>query len=175
MHTYFKAGEIYLSTSEGNVFVNYYPFDEDSIMVELNHTETSLLKMYVNERKVDHIWMPAANGVMYPIPLIPPDMYYLQNFAWFDYIRPLDKDDIFEWRPKKAGTELKESVRHAAPKQKLSDIRKQRGIVEKSPEPPESPENSESSEQSENSESSENSENSENPENSENSESPLAP
>lgn len=178
MHTYFKAGEIYLSTSEGNVFVNYYPFDEDSIMVELNHTETSLLKMYVNERKVDHIWMPAANGVMYPIPLIPPDMYYLQNFAWFDYIRPLDKDDIFEWRPKKAGTELKESVRHAAPKQKLSDIRKQRGIVEKSPEPPESPENSESSEKSENSESSENSENSENSESSENfenSESPLAP
>ena len=27
-----------------------------------------------------------------------------------------------------AGTELKESVRHSAPKQKLSDIKKQRGI-----------------------------------------------
>ena len=137
MHTYFNAGEIYLSTSEGNVFVNYYPFDDDSIMVELNHTETSLLKMFVKERKVDHIWMPAATGIMYPVPLIPPDMYYLENFAWFDYIRPLNKDDIFEWRPKKAGTELKESVRHAAPKQKLSDIRKQRGIVEKKTEPSE--------------------------------------
>ena len=119
------------------MFVNYYPFDDDSIMVELNHTETSLLKMFVKERKVDHIWMPAATGIMYPVPLIPPDMYYLENFAWFDYIRPLNKDDIFEWRPKKAGTELKESVRHAAPKQKLSDIRKQRGIVEKKTEPSE--------------------------------------
>ena len=133
MHTYFKDGEVYLSTSEGNVFVNYYPFDEDSIMVELNHTETSLLKMFVNERKVDHIWMPAATGVMYPIPLIPSDMFYLQNFAWFDYIRPVDKDDIFQWRPKKAGTELKESVRHAAPRQRLSDIRKKRGIAENAP------------------------------------------
>lgn len=130
MHTYFQNGEVCLSTSEGNVFVNYYPFDDDSVMVELNHTETSLLKMFVKDRKVDHIWMPAATGTMYPIPLIPPNMYYLQNFAWFDYIRPLDKNDIFEWRPKKAGTELKESVRHSAPKQKLSDIRKKRGIMD---------------------------------------------
>ena len=128
MHSYFKDGDLYLSTSEGNVFVNYYPFDEDSIMVELNHTETSLLKMFVKDKKVDHIWMPAATGIMYPIPLIPPDALYLQNFAWFDYIRPRDRFDIFEWRPKEAGTELKESVRHSAPKQKLDDIRKQKGI-----------------------------------------------
>ncbi len=145
MHSYFKNGEMYLSTSEGNVFVNYYPFDEDSIMVEMNHTETTLLKIFLTDRKVDRIWMPAATGTMYPIPLIPQNMLYLENFAWFDYIRPLNKDDIFEWRPKKAGSELKESVRHAAPKQKLSDIKKQRGI-EGSPEKPESPESPETPE-----------------------------
>ena len=136
MRSYFKDGELYLSTSEGNVFVNYYPFDDDSIMVELNHTETSLLKMYLNERKVDHIWMPAATGIMYPIPLIPSDALYLQNFAWFDYIRPLDKYDLFVWRPKKAGTELKESVRHSAPRQKLSDIKKKKGIKDAEPDSP---------------------------------------
>ena len=150
MHSYFKDGDLYLSTSEGNVFVNYYPFDEDSIMVELNHTETSLLKMFVKDRKVDHIWMPAATGIMYPIPLIPPDALYLQNFAWFDYIRPRDKYDIFEWRPKEAGTELKESVRHSAPKQKLDDIRRQKGIEIKKQESTEPlnevPENSDDSE-----------------------------
>ena len=144
MHTYFLDGEVYLSTSEGNVFVNYYPFDDDSIMVELNHTETSLLKMFVKERKVDHIWMPAATGIMYPIPLIPPEALYLQNFAWFDYIRPLDRFDIFEWRPKRAGTELKESVRHSAPQQKLSDIKNQRGLVNPdAPEASEAPDGSE--------------------------------
>ena len=146
MHSYFKEGELFLSTSEGNVFVNYYPFDEDSIMVELNHTETSLLKMYVRERKVDHIWMPAATGIMYPIPLIPPEALYLKNFAWFDYVRPRDRYDIFEWRPKKAGTELKKSVRHLAPKQKLSDIRKQRGIDV--PKPADNPEKADVSEPS---------------------------
>ena len=135
MRSYFQDGELYLSTSEGNVFVNYYPFDEDSIMVEMNHTETSLLKMFVNKNQVDHIWMPAATGIMYPIPLIPTEALYLQNFAWFDYIRPVDRYDLFEWRPKKAGTELKASVRHSAPRQRLSDIKKKKGL--KNPETPE--------------------------------------
>ena len=49
---------------------------------------------------------------------IPPDKYLLEGFAWFDYIRPLNKDDIFNWRPKKAGTELKEQKRREAPKNK---------------------------------------------------------
>ncbi len=137
MHSYFKDGELYLTTSVGNVLVKYYPYDDDSLMVELNHTETSFLKMFIKNKKVDHIWMPAASGIMFPIPLIPPSMYYLPNFAWFDYIRPVDKNDLFVWRPKKAGTELKESARHVAPKQKLSDIKKKRGID--SP-PPTSPE-----------------------------------
>ena len=35
---------------------------------------------------------------------------------FLDYVRPLDKDDIFNWRPKKAGTELKEVKRREPPK-----------------------------------------------------------
>lgn len=132
MYTYFRGGEVYLTTSVGNVYVNYYPFDEDSIMIQMNHTETSLLKMFFKDRKVDRIWMPAATGTMYPIPLIPPDMLYLANFCWFDYIRPVDRYDIFQWRPKAAGSELKERVRHHAPKQKLSDIRKKMEEKDKS-------------------------------------------
>jgi hypothetical protein len=32
---------------------------------------------------------------------IPPDKKKLPGYAWYDYIRPLSKDDIFVWRPKK--------------------------------------------------------------------------
>lgn len=124
MRSYFRGGDPYLTVTKGNVYVNYYPFDDDSVMIEMNHTETTLLKLYMKNKKVDHIWMPAATGTMYPIPLIPADMLYLENFAWFDYIRPTDKNDIFNWRPKKAGTELKKSIQRTAPKQKLSDIKK---------------------------------------------------
>ncbi len=124
MHSYFRDGEIYLSTSIGNVYVNYFHVGEDSILADMNHTETTFLKLYLKNRKVDRIWMPAATGMFYPIPLIPADQLYVENFAWFDYVRPVDKDDIFHWRPKKAGTELKKISRKEAPRQKLTDIKK---------------------------------------------------
>ena len=126
MHSYFRNGEIYLTTLDGNVLVKYYPFDDDSLMIGMNHVETTELKLYMDDRKVQKIWMPAATGTIYPVPLIPPDQLYLENFAWFDYIRPSDKDDIFNWRTKRAGSELKESVRREAPKQRLNEISKKK-------------------------------------------------
>lgn len=124
MHTYFRDGEAYLSTSIGNVYVNYFHMGEDSILADMNRTETTFLKIFLKDRKVDRIWMPAATGSFYPIPLIPAEVLYVENFAWFDYVRPVDKHDIFEWRPKKAGSELKKITRREAPKQKLSNIKK---------------------------------------------------
>jgi hypothetical protein len=52
---------------------------------------------------------------------IPPAKRYLPGFAWFDYVRPLSKEDIFVWRGKKAGTELKVVKRRQAPLQKLAE------------------------------------------------------
>lgn len=123
MHTYMEDGDPYLMVADRNVFVNYYPFDDDSLMIGMNHTESSEMRMWLVERKVQKIWMPAATGTMYPLFLIPPKTLYLENFVWFDYVRPLNKDDIFNWRPKRAGTELKESVKHEPPKQKLEDVK----------------------------------------------------
>ncbi len=124
MHSYFRDGQIYQTNLDGNVLVNYYPFDDDSLMIGMNHVETSELKLYMADRRVQKIWMPAASGTIYPLFMIPPDKLYLDNFAWFEYIRPQDKNDIFNWRTKKAGSELKESVRHEAPKQRLNEISK---------------------------------------------------
>lgn len=124
MHSYFNKGEIYLNEAEQNVMINYHPFDSDSLMIGMVHAESTLLRMFMEEKKVQRIWMPATTGQMFPIDQIPPSTRFLENFAWFDYIRPLDKDDIFNWRPKKAGTELKPSVTHTAPQQKLSEVKK---------------------------------------------------
>ena len=126
MHSYFKEGDIYLTVADMNVYVNYFPFDDDSLMIGMNHTESSQMKIFLTDRKVDKIWMPEASGVMYPLTLVPPGELYLENFAWFDYVRPLDKDDIFNWRPKKSGTELKESVRRTAPRQRLEDVKEKK-------------------------------------------------
>lgn len=123
MHIYFENGDPFLTVVDRNVYVNYYPFDDDSLMIGMNHTESSQLKLYMKDRKVDKIWVPEASGVMYPLFLIPPKELYLENFVWFDYVRPLNKDDIFNWRPKQAGTELKESIQRTAPRQRLEDVK----------------------------------------------------
>lgn len=124
MISYFRDGEMYETWVNGNVYVDYYMFDDDSLMIGLNYTETAELKLFMKDRKMDRIWMPASTGVIYPILMIPANRLYLSNFAWFDYIRPLNKDDIFNWRPKRAGMELKTSVKHKAPLQSLDKIKK---------------------------------------------------
>ena len=52
-----------------------------------------------------------GSGILYPMDQIPPDKYKLPTFAWFDYVRPRSKMDIFEWRGKKAGQTLQKSNR----------------------------------------------------------------
>ena len=93
-------------------------------MIGLNYTETSELKLFMVDRRMNKIWMPAATGTIYPVLMIPKEKLYLSNFAWFDYIRPLNKHDIFNWRPKRNGTELKASRKYKAPIQSLDKIKR---------------------------------------------------
>jgi hypothetical protein len=70
----------------------------------------------MENRKLQRIWTPKSDGNMYPMSQIPPAKRYLEGFNWFDYVRPISKEDIFNWRPKKEGTELKIQKRREAPK-----------------------------------------------------------
>ncbi len=117
MKAFFQKGEIRETHAIDNVLIIYYPVDEsDSTLIGLNYTETPLMKMFLENRKMKKIWMEKPSGVLYPMSQIPPDKYFLPQYAWFDYVRPLNKDDIFNWRPKKAGTEMKEEKRRELPK-----------------------------------------------------------
>jgi len=133
MRSYFRDGKMKLTWVEGNVFVKYFPLDSDSLMIGLLHSESSELKLFMGSDKVDKIWMPASEGRLHPLALIPPDQRYLPNFQWFDYVRPLNKTDIFNWRPKKPGTELKPSVQHEKPQSKKKN--KQAPASKKAPVP----------------------------------------
>jgi hypothetical protein len=117
MKAFFRKGEIRETQAIDNVLVVYYPIDEsDSTIIGLNYTETPLMKMFLENKKMQKIWMEKPTGTLYPMTQVPPGKHFLPQFAWFDYVRPLDKDDIFNWRPKKAGTELKEIKRREPPK-----------------------------------------------------------
>lgn len=120
MFAFFVNGDVYETQAVDNVLVNYFPIDEaDSSYIGMVAMETSLMRMFLKNRKLNRIWTPKSEGVVYPVTQIPPSRRYLNGFAWFDYVRPLSKDDIFVWRGKRAGTELKPQKRREAPIQKL--------------------------------------------------------
>ena len=122
MFAYFENGEIRQGRAKDNVLIVYYPIDDkDSTLIGLNYTETSDMRMFMENQKMKRIWMPKAEGVLYPMTQVPPDKYFLPTYAWFDYVRPLNKQDIFNWRGKKEGTELKEEKKREAPKRRLKD------------------------------------------------------
>ena len=101
MFAYFKNGEIDEAQAKDNVLIIYYPVDEsDSTLIGLNYTETTELKMYMENRKMKKIWMPKAEGTLYPMSQIPPEKKYLPGYAWYEDVRPRDRYDIFDWRPK---------------------------------------------------------------------------
>jgi hypothetical protein len=108
MLAFFEKGEIREAQAVDNVIVSFYPEDESDSTYILNvYMETSKLRMFMKNRKLDYIWSPKSDGMAYPLSQIPPDRRYLEGFVWFDYVRPTSKDDIFVWRGKKKGTELK--------------------------------------------------------------------
>lgn len=116
MKTWFQGGEMRKVDVIGSVRLVYYPMESDSTLIGMNVSETSLLNMFLENRKMKKMIMsPKSNGTLYPMLQRPPEKMKLDNFVWFDYIRPLDKEDIFEWRGKKAGQELKKSNRSAVP------------------------------------------------------------
>lgn len=116
MKFYFKGKDIYMAEVIGNVQSIFYPEDEDSVMMGMNFIEASRLNLYRKEGKMERIvFHTQPKGVFTPMLLIEPDKMKLANFAWFGYMRPLNKQDIFHWRGKKSGEELKRMPRREVP------------------------------------------------------------
>ena len=123
---YFDSGEMRKVDVIANVLVVFYPQEEDSTMIGMNTSQTSLLTMYLKDRKMKRMVMsPKSDGVLYPMDQIPADKMRLPTFVWFDYIRPQNKDDIFEWRGKKDGETLRKSTRKPlnSPKRELINMK----------------------------------------------------
>ena len=113
MMAYFKDGDIRQVDVNGSVMVIFYPVEErDSSLILMNYSEGGFLRMLLKNRQMERgAFIGKASGTAYPMSQIPADKYRLASFVWLDYMRPLNKDDIFEWRGKKAGQGLKQSTR----------------------------------------------------------------
>ena len=122
MKVYYIDGEIRACDVEGNVLVVYYPLEEDSTIIYQTYGEFAKLKTRLEDRRLKRMWAgPNPTGYYYAVGMAPQEHSFLTNFAWLDYMRPVDAMDVFNWRPKKEEEKLKWVPRREAPMIQLNN------------------------------------------------------
>ena len=96
LKAWFEGKEMRTIDLSGSVETIYYMIEEDGTDIGLNNTKSAYLTIWLKENKIDKLkWWPIPQGTITPIPDLQPDQKLLKGFYWYDYLRPLDKDDIF--------------------------------------------------------------------------------
>ncbi len=112
MKIYFRGKEVYKIAVSGNAESIYYPEEKDKTLIGLNRTLSGFLDIFLENKKIDRmIIYPTPQGSLTPAELVTSDKLYLKNFVWFDYLRPLDKHDIFREKKRKDDTPAYKSRR----------------------------------------------------------------
>lgn len=110
LKAYFEGKAVRQIDVAGNAESIFYPLEEDGAMIGLNETKSGFLTILIKDNKLERlsIW-PSPQGTITPIPDLRPDQKTLKDFHWFDYIRPKDKDDIYQVVKRNAGEAPKRS------------------------------------------------------------------
>ena len=103
LKAYFEGKAVRQIDVSGSAESIFYPIEDDGAMIGLNETKSGFLTIWVKDNKLERlkIW-PTPTGSLTPIPDLKPDMKFLKDFYWFDYIRPKNKDDIYQVVKRKA-------------------------------------------------------------------------
>lgn len=110
LKAYFEGQAVHQIDVAGNAESIFYPLEKDGAKVGMNETKSGFLTIWVKDNKLDKlkIW-PSPVGSMTPIPDLKPDQKMLKGFYWFDYLRPKNRDDIYEVVKRKATESPKRS------------------------------------------------------------------
>ena len=102
LKAYFDGKSVRQIDVSGNAESIFYPLENDGSMVGMNQTQSGYLSIWVKENKLERlkIW-PNPEGTMTPIPDLRPEQKLLKDSYWFDYLRPQDKDDIYQVKKRK--------------------------------------------------------------------------
>ena len=93
---YIRDDELRLIDMSGNALTIYYAKENDGEYVGLNTTESSFIRMFLEEQKIHHIrFTKETTGVLYPMDQIPPGGDRLALFFWANELRPTDPQDVF--------------------------------------------------------------------------------
>ena len=89
-------GEVKMVDMDGNALTVYFAQESDGSFVGLNTTESSHIKMFIEQQKIHHIlFTKETTGVLYPMDQIPSGGDRLATFFWADDIRPTSPEDVF--------------------------------------------------------------------------------
>lgn len=96
MYAYVRDGDVYLVDVQGNAETVFYPREEDGSYVGVNRTQSSFVKLYLENRQIHHILFTTSTaGVMIPMDQATDEDKYLATFFWADQERPRKPGDIF--------------------------------------------------------------------------------
>ena len=96
LKAWFEGKEMRTIDISGTVETLYYMYEEDGTHIGLNDTKSAYLTIWLADNKIDKLkWWPESIGKITPIPDLQPEQKFLRGFYWYDYLRPLDKDDVF--------------------------------------------------------------------------------
>lgn len=104
LKVYFENQKARRVFAEGDVQSITYPEERDKSLTGIqNYLESTYLEIFIKDGGLEKLtaW-PAPDGYATPFHLLEAGKLRLEEFYWYDYLRPLDKDDIFRKVTKKS-------------------------------------------------------------------------
>jgi hypothetical protein len=93
---YLTNGAVHTVDVSGNALTVYYPKEDDGGYVGLNTTESSFIRVYVENQQIQRIrFTKETTGVLYPLDQVPEGAERLESFFWEEASRPISPEDVF--------------------------------------------------------------------------------
>ena len=96
MTAFLRDGDVETVDMSGNALTIYYPVEDDGDVLGMNTTESSFIRIYVEEQKIKRLrFTKETTGILYPMDQIPAGGDRLASFFWGEDVRPTDPQDVF--------------------------------------------------------------------------------
>ena len=117
MIAYIRDGELRQVDVNGNALTVFFPKEDDGSFLGVNTTQSSFVKVYLENQKIHHILFTAqTTGTLYPLDQVPDGKDRLSGFFWAEQERPQQPADVF-LRPQRTPRPVSGAVSAAATEQ----------------------------------------------------------
>lgn len=96
MFAYVRDNDVYRVDVQGNAETVFYPREEDGTYMGVNRTQSSFVKLYLENRQIQRIlFTSATTGAMIPMDQATDEDKFLVTFFWAEAERPRMPGDVF--------------------------------------------------------------------------------